>query len=175
MPRAAFRAASRCDRRNLPERPDRVRLRQAPQAARSARDDDGGVARPARRGARSAHRRAGDGGTARRLLSERADARQADAGHRLRHRADWRRQRAAADRDRVRPTVNAPGPIGVVAHYNLLEQLEPAGPGDLYRARDTRLGRTVALRLLPADFTAGADSRTTLVAQARAMTVLSHP
>ena len=61
--------------------------------------------------------------------------------------------------------MNAPGPIGVVAHYNLLEQLEPAGPGDLYRARDTRLGRTVALRLLPADFTAGADSRTTLVAQ----------
>jgi hypothetical protein len=61
--------------------------------------------------------------------------------------------------------VNAPGPIGVVAHYNLLEQLEPAGPGDLYRARDTRLGRTVALRLLPADFTTGADSRAALVTQ----------
>ena len=37
-----------------------------------------------------------------------------------------------------------PAPIGVVAHYNLLERLEPAGPGDLFRARDTRLGRTVA-------------------------------
>jgi serine/threonine protein kinase len=71
--------------------------------------------------------------------------------------------------------VNAPGPIGVVAHYNLLERLEPSGPGDLYRARDTRLGRTVALRLLPADFTTGADSRAALVAQARSMTVLSHP
>jgi serine/threonine protein kinase len=71
--------------------------------------------------------------------------------------------------------VNAPAPIGVVAHYNLLERLEPAGPGDLYRARDTKLGRTVALRLLPADFTRGADSRAALVAQARAMTVLSHP
>jgi eukaryotic-like serine/threonine-protein kinase len=71
--------------------------------------------------------------------------------------------------------VNAPGPIGVVAHYNLLERLEPAGPGDLYRARDTRLGRTVALRLLPADFTTGSDSRAALIAQARAMTVLSHP
>jgi len=71
--------------------------------------------------------------------------------------------------------VNAPGPIGVVAHYNLLERLEPSGPGDLYRARDTRLGRTVALRLLPADFTTGSDSRAALVAQARAMTVLSHP
>jgi serine/threonine protein kinase len=71
--------------------------------------------------------------------------------------------------------VNAPGPIGIVAHYNLLERLEPSGPGDLYRARDTRLGRTVALRLLPADFTTGSDSRAALVAQARAMTVLSHP
>jgi serine/threonine-protein kinase len=71
--------------------------------------------------------------------------------------------------------VNAPAPIGVVAHYTLLERLEPAGPGDLYRARDTKLGRTVALRLLPADFTSGADSRAALVAQARAMTVLSHP
>ena len=71
--------------------------------------------------------------------------------------------------------MNAPGPIGVVAHYNLLERLEPSGPGDLYRARDTKLGRTVALRLLPADFTTGSDSRAALVAQARAMTVLSHP
>ena len=71
--------------------------------------------------------------------------------------------------------MNAPAPIGVVAHYNLLERLEPSGPGDLYRARDTKLGRTVALRLLPADFTTGADSRAALVAQARAMTVLSHP
>ena len=71
--------------------------------------------------------------------------------------------------------MNAPGPIGVVAHYNLLEQLEPSGPGDLYRARDTAKGRTVALRLLPADFTTGADSRAALVAQAKAMTVLSHP
>jgi len=68
-----------------------------------------------------------------------------------------------------------PGPLAVVAHYNLLERLEPSGPGDLYRARDTKLGRTVALRLLPADFTTGSDSRAALVAQARAMTVLSHP
>ena len=47
----------------------------------------------------------------------------------------------------------SPAPIGVVAHYNLLEQLEPSGPGELYRARDTKAGRTVAVRLLPADFT----------------------
>jgi len=66
----------------------------------------------------------------------------------------------------------SPAPLGAVAHYNLLEQLERSGPGDLYRARDTKLGRTVAIRLLPADFTA---DRAALITQARALTSLSHP
>lgn len=64
------------------------------------------------------------------------------------------------------------GSLGTIAHYNLLEQLEPAGPGDLYRARDTAKGRTVAVRLLPADFT---PDRAKLIDTARALTVLSHP
>ena len=68
-----------------------------------------------------------------------------------------------------------PAPIGVVAHYNLLERLEPAGPGDLFRARDTRLGRTVAVRLLPADFAPDISSRTSLVEQARSLVTMSHP
>jgi serine/threonine-protein kinase len=62
--------------------------------------------------------------------------------------------------------------LGTIAQYNLLEQLEPAGPGDLYRARDTAKGRTVAVRLLPADFVV---DRATLIEKARALTVLSHP
>jgi eukaryotic-like serine/threonine-protein kinase len=66
----------------------------------------------------------------------------------------------------------SPAPLGVVAHYNLLEQLEPSGPGDLYRARDTKAGRTVAVRLLPADFT---SDRAALITQARGLTSLSHP
>jgi serine/threonine protein kinase len=66
----------------------------------------------------------------------------------------------------------SPAPLGVVAHYNLLEQLEPSGPGDLYRARDTKAGRTVAVRLLPADFT---TDRAALINQARGLTSLSHP
>jgi eukaryotic-like serine/threonine-protein kinase len=66
----------------------------------------------------------------------------------------------------------SPAPLGVVAHYNLLEPLEPSGPGDLYRARDTKAGRTVAVRLLPADFT---DDRAALIDQARGLTSLSHP
>lgn len=63
----------------------------------------------------------------------------------------------------------------MIAHYNLLERLEPSGPGDLFRARDTHRGRTVAIRLLPADSTPGTSDREGLIAQARALVTLSHP
>jgi serine/threonine protein kinase len=66
-------------------------------------------------------------------------------------------------------------PLGVVAHYNLLERLEPAGPGDLYRARDTRLGRTVSVRLLPPEFAPEADARAALLERMRSVASLSHP
>jgi serine/threonine protein kinase len=71
--------------------------------------------------------------------------------------------------------MNATAPIGTVAHYNLLERLEPAGPGELYRARDTRLGRTVAVRVLPADVTATPAARAALLDSVGAVAALSHP
>ena len=67
---------------------------------------------------------------------------------------------------------DALAPIGVIAHYNLLETLDASGLGELFRARDTRHGRTVALRLLPADFTANPPE---LVERIRSVQVLSHP
>jgi serine/threonine-protein kinase len=72
-------------------------------------------------------------------------------------------------------TTAPPRLLGVVHHYNLLERLDPAGPGDLYRARDTRLGRTVAIRLLPPDFPAGSASRERFLETARGLISLSHP
>jgi len=71
-------------------------------------------------------------------------------------------------------TTSVPGPIAVVGDYNLLEQLEPAGPGDLFRARDTRKGRTVVVRLLPPDYVAGGTSATS-IERARGLVTLSHP
>ncbi len=68
-----------------------------------------------------------------------------------------------------------PTSIGVVSHYNLLERLEPAGPGDLYRARDTRAGRTVAIRLLPPEFAPDAASRASVLEKAHGLVGLSHP
>ena len=66
-------------------------------------------------------------------------------------------------------------PIAVVRHYNLLEQLEPCGPGELFRARDTRRGRTVAVRLLPTEFMAHGVARAHLLQRAFSMRSVSHP
>jgi eukaryotic-like serine/threonine-protein kinase len=72
-------------------------------------------------------------------------------------------------------TTASTAPIGVVAHFNLLERLEPSGPGELFRARDTHRGRTVAIRLLPPDYLSGIEARHQLLADARALVALSHP
>lgn len=72
-------------------------------------------------------------------------------------------------------TAAGPAPIGVISHYNLLERLEPSGPGDLYRARDTRAGRTVTIRLLPAGYPADPAERARFVATAKSVIALSHP
>ena len=61
--------------------------------------------------------------------------------------------------------------IGVVAHYNLLECLEPSGPGELFRARDTRHGRTVVVRLLPAS---QGDADQLLIQKMQSLSSLSH-
>jgi serine/threonine protein kinase len=60
-----------------------------------------------------------------------------------------------------------------VAHYNLLEKIGEGGLGELYRARDTKAGRTVALKLLPPlPDQAASEAR---LNDARAAATLSHP
>src|SRR5438132_9076440 len=71
-------------------------------------------------------------------------------------------------------TTSVPGPIAVISHYNLLERLDPAGPGDLYRARDTKKGRTVVVRVLPKDYVDDAQ-RDAFIERARGLVELSHP
>ena len=72
-------------------------------------------------------------------------------------------------------STSVPTPLGLVAHYNLLERLEPSGPGDLFRARDTRLGRTVTVRLLPPGDPHDPEERARLFESARSVISLSHP
>lgn len=64
--------------------------------------------------------------------------------------------------------------IGAIAHYNLLERIGEGGLGEVYRARDTKVGRTVALKLTPPGFAVG-QRQHRLIDDARAAAALSHP
>jgi TolB-like protein len=62
-----------------------------------------------------------------------------------------------------------------VAHYNILEPIGAGGMGQVFRARDTRLGRTVALKMLPPALAADPERRDRFMQEARAAASLSHP
>lgn len=62
-----------------------------------------------------------------------------------------------------------------VAHYNLLERIGEGGLGEVYRARDTKVGRTVALKLTPPRFLDDPGRRERFLEDARAAMSLSHP
>jgi serine/threonine-protein kinase len=62
-----------------------------------------------------------------------------------------------------------------IAHYNILERLGTGALGDVYRARDLKVGRTVALMVPPAELISGDERRQKFLAQARAAQALNHP
>lgn len=62
-----------------------------------------------------------------------------------------------------------------IGHYTILERIGNGGMGTVYRARDTRLDREVALKFLYPPFTRDADAETRLIAEARAAASLQHP
>ncbi len=62
-----------------------------------------------------------------------------------------------------------------LSHYRIVERLGAGGMGTVYRAEDTRLGRSVALKFPHADLVGDADSRARFLAEARAASALDHP
>ena len=62
-----------------------------------------------------------------------------------------------------------------VGPYEIVGRLGAGGMGEVYRARDTKLGRDVALKILPASMTADADRLTRFEREARLLATLNHP
>jgi len=59
--------------------------------------------------------------------------------------------------------------------YEILSPLGAGGMGEVYRARDTRLGRDVAIKVLPAHLIENAEVRARFEREARTISSLNHP
>ena len=62
-----------------------------------------------------------------------------------------------------------------IGPYEVREPLGKGGMGEVYRARDTALGRDVALKILPELFAADADRLARFEREAQALASLNHP
>ena len=68
-----------------------------------------------------------------------------------------------------------PGSGRRLGPYEIISLLGAGGMGEVYRARDTRLDRIVAVKILPPHLTANEASRARFEREARAISALSHP
>ncbi len=62
-----------------------------------------------------------------------------------------------------------------LGHYEVVAPLGAGGMGEVYRARDTRLDRTVALKVLSADLSRDPERRARFEREARTISSLNHP
>jgi len=64
---------------------------------------------------------------------------------------------------------------GSIAHYRITAKLGAGGMGEVYRATDMKLGRDVAIKVLPADMASSPERIERFRREARAVAALNHP
>src|SRR5262245_53448797 len=62
-----------------------------------------------------------------------------------------------------------------LGHYQVIAPLGAGGMGEVYRARDTRLGRDVAIKVLPSHLSENAQARARFEREARVVSAFNHP
>jgi serine/threonine-protein kinase len=63
----------------------------------------------------------------------------------------------------------------ILGAYEIIAKLGEGGMGEVYRARDSRLGRDVAIKILPETFACDADRRARFAREAKTLAALNHP
>ena len=74
----------------------------------------------------------------------------------------------------ITPQMNRPSGGGL-GPYEIVSPLGAGGMGEVYRARDTRLDRQVAIKLLPSHLALDPDARARFDREAGAIAAISHP
>ncbi len=67
------------------------------------------------------------------------------------------------------------GPGARLAHYEISSLLGKGGMGEVWRARDTKLERDVAMKFLPHEFAVDAERLARFEREARLLAALDHP
>src|SRR5438552_1810667 len=66
-------------------------------------------------------------------------------------------------------------PQHIIAHYRITAKLGEGGMGAVYRASDTKLGREVAIKVIPEAFARDADRMARFSREAQVLASLNHP